>query len=508
MEPREAAVHPYAQQDWYHGGHLQGGRTLYLPMDERRRVGTTQDVFHVGSKESATQRIDPAQWDIEEFPEIRHAHLYRMRLAPGARVCPHLHDDEGDAGSLDFQLHDPEKYDVHAYRNSHEDKGSISLVGKSHVFRVAEDLGRHPRWSDPNFSAEMNRREREGREWDRQHQASLIDEYRAERDAQDRRYERSGVGWGKNTQEYRDYFGVGDSSGPAREKRLTLRDWLRNNRGQREEDMLPEDHANWRGYQLGRAHSRAGRIDVEEVERESARSSHPEHFQRGYQEGWDEVPERIAVLTNPQDTLDGTYFVRVAHVSGNTIDAIHCPFCGSGSVVARSDGSIECGFCTAAYTVQVAPQFSAFPMTADGMPYPWPGRPDGGMPVPGAEDAQGAIPGAGGPIVGGEQDQGEQGPPWAEDGEDEDEDAEPGGADDETAEQGLPTDQENNLNDQDEAEIRGAKTPPFPPKDKKTKKKSYLIGTTSVPAEEYMRHLAIKTAHNPEAMATLVRVSR
>ena len=92
----------------------------------------------------------------------------------------------------------------------------------------------------------------------------------------------------------------------------------------------------------------------------------------------------------------------------------NCPFCGSGSVTARSDGSIECGFCTAAYTVQVQPQFSAFPMSVDGAPYPFPGRDDmgmgpGGAPVP---------PGAGGAAVPGGDEGEEDGdaPPWAQDG--------------------------------------------------------------------------------------------
>lgn len=153
--PHYAGVHPYAQRDWYHGGTLDGGRTLYDKID---RSG--HGVFHVGDKDAALDRIDPKKWDSTpgEFPHVPHSRLYRLRLAPGARVCPHIHDDDEDAGSLDFRLHDPDKYDVHAYRNKYEGKpGEVSLVGKSHVFRVEEDLGRHPNWQDPEVQREWHR---------------------------------------------------------------------------------------------------------------------------------------------------------------------------------------------------------------------------------------------------------------------------------------------------------------------------------------------------------------
>lgn len=65
--------------------------------------------------------------------------------------------------------------------------------------------------------------------------------------------------------------------------------------------------------------------------------------------------------------------VRLAHDSGSTEVIYHCPFCGSGQVIARSDGTVMCEFCNAAFTVQVQPEFSAFPQTIDGQPVDIPG---------------------------------------------------------------------------------------------------------------------------------------
>lgn len=63
----------------------------------------------------------------------------------------------------------------------------------------------------------------------------------------------------------------------------------------------------------------------------------------------------------------------LAHDSGSTEVIYHCPFCGSGQVIARSDGTVMCEFCNAAFTVQVQPEFSAFPQTIDGQPVDIPG---------------------------------------------------------------------------------------------------------------------------------------
>lgn len=68
----------------------------------------------------------------------------------------------------------------------------------------------------------------------------------------------------------------------------------------------------------------------------------------------------------------------VAHDSGDGERVFHCPFCGAGQQVGRSDGTIECGFCDAHYTVQVQPNHSAAPQTIDGVPHTPPEMPGEG----------------------------------------------------------------------------------------------------------------------------------
>lgn len=71
----------------------------------------------------------------------------------------------------------------------------------------------------------------------------------------------------------------------------------------------------------------------------------------------------------------GQRLIVVAHDSGDGQTIYHCPFCGSGQVIARSDGTIECEFCHTMFTVQVQPEFNAFPQTIDGSPVQVPGMP-------------------------------------------------------------------------------------------------------------------------------------
>jgi hypothetical protein len=68
-------------------------------------------------------------------------------------------------------------------------------------------------------------------------------------------------------------------------------------------------------------------------------------------------------------------FFKIAHDSGDGETIYHCPFCGSGQVIARSDGTVECEFCHTAFTVQVQPEMPAFPQTINGMPVDVPGMP-------------------------------------------------------------------------------------------------------------------------------------
>lgn len=125
--------------DWFHGGLLGDGRSLH---DKRDWSGTGW--LHLGTREAALRRIDPACWD-PEFGWVPHARLYRLRLVPGIVVCPELHSDQDDAGSLYFRC---DVGDVHAYINECEDPGSLSLAIRPHRAWLVADEGRHPKWTD------------------------------------------------------------------------------------------------------------------------------------------------------------------------------------------------------------------------------------------------------------------------------------------------------------------------------------------------------------------------
>lgn len=99
-------------------------------------------------------------------------------------------------------------------------------------------------------------------------------------------------------------------------------------------------------------------------------------------------------------TLTGQRIIVVAHDSGDGQTIYHCPFCGSGQVIARSDRTIECEFCHTSFTVQVQPEYSAFPQTdpQTGLPIQVPGMPgqiDQPVGAPG-QDPMGADLAAGG----------------------------------------------------------------------------------------------------------------
>jgi hypothetical protein len=79
----------------------------------------------------------------------------------------------------------------------------------------------------------------------------------------------------------------------------------------------------------------------------------------------------------------------IAHDSGDGETIYHCPFCGGGNVIGRSDGTVECGFCENAFTVQIQPVHPGAPQTINGEPVEWPGQPEGTF-----QPDRGAEPGA------------------------------------------------------------------------------------------------------------------
>jgi hypothetical protein len=213
-------------------------------------------------------------------------------------------------------------------------------------------------------------------------------------------------------------------------------------------------------------------------------SRHP----RSHEDTREMSMNRVAV------TVDSAPFKMVAHVSGNQVDILHCPFCGSGAVIGRSDGTVECGFCTSVYTVQVQPQYSGFPQSVDGQPYQWPGMPDASGPgVVGPEGAPGELGPDGQPMdpndpaaMQGATDGGIGGLP-------------PGGP----AGQAAPPvegESEDGEEDDDDGDEGGN---PF------AKKKSYVTHTGAVlDADNYKAYLAIQFAANKPKVASLVKNSR
>lgn len=160
--------------------------------------------------------------------------------------------------------------------------------------------------------------------------------------------------------------------------------------------------------------------------------------------------------------------IRLGHDSGDPEVIYHCPSCGSGQVTARSDGTVECGFCKMCFTVQVQPRYPAFPQTIDGVPMEvpgmgpqWPGQDDTATR---AEEAQQGMP-----VDGAEVDA------------------------EEDSEGGFPPGEE------DEQEAEDDDVPPF-------LKKSYR-SASGVPlnADQLMRHAAMLTARRPDLMAARLR---
>jgi ribosomal protein S27AE len=343
------------------------------------------------------------------------------------------------------------------------------------------------------------------------HVSSLAEDYRLHRADQEARAEQYGHGYGEETRAF--YGDPNVAQGDRSEKSLTYKDYLQHMRQPREEEELPTDREYRRGYELAMEHAETPNRDFGEMDRAHSGSPHPEHFFNGYKQGWQNMPEqRVAVhlgFAKPGYTLGDTpKFIHLGHVSGNSIDVLHCPFCGSGAVIARSDGTIECGFCTSVFTVQVQPQYAAFPQTANGMPYPWPGQPDpgsvvapgGDMPLPGDPMGAGGLGGAPADIA---PDVDDNAPPWAQDDADEtDADDDTGEEEDGSEDDSAPPFAKPKGDGSGKAKVKGKDKPPFG-------KRSFLNSRgAELSAEDYMRHLAILHARDPREMAETIKENR
>jgi hypothetical protein len=193
--------------------------------------------------------------------------------------------------------------------------------------------------------------------------------------------------------------------------------------------------------------------------------------------GFGEMPPGVTGARKIARTIaeDMPGIVKLAHDSGNPEVVFHCPFCGSGQVIARSDGTIECGFDKACFTVQVQPRYPAFPQTINGVPMEVPGM---GPQWPGQDDetmqAQQAAQGidADDPDADGDDDN-----PFASD------DADPDA--DEDAEQ-EPTDSDGGGN-------------PF------AKKSFRTAHGGEVELGSFLRHVALEAARDRRAMLTRLK---
>jgi hypothetical protein len=162
--------------------------------------------------------------------------------------------------------------------------------------------------------------------------------------------------------------------------------------------------------------------------------------------------------------------VHTAHDSGDGQTIYHCPFCGSGQVLARSDRTIECEFCHTAFTVQVQPEFSAFPQTVNGQPMEVPGMPGQVDPMGGAPVDPNAI-GEDGSMM-------DQGDPMAADSE------------------AVDGDEEGEAEQDEEPDN------PFVSSLHRTASGAWLD------ENEYVNYLAIKHSPDPKATAAAVKAAR
>lgn len=178
---------------------------------------------------------------------------------------------------------------------------------------------------------------------------------------------------------------------------------------------------------------------------------------------------------------------RIAHDPGDPLITSHCPFCGSGQVVGRSDGTISCDFCGQNYIVRVQPAFPGMPQMPGSPGAPSDTGPDGGLVDPDALGPDG-LPPDGMPPDEDAPPPGDDGPP--ETGDEGGDDAPP------------PPDSKKDSS--------GKKTPP---KGGKSKKGSLIrtyrsLGGDVLTEDQYVRHLAAAlSGGHPAVLARLRRES-
>jgi hypothetical protein len=184
---------------------------------------------------------------------------------------------------------------------------------------------------------------------------------------------------------------------------------------------------------------------------------------------------------------------RIAHDPGDPLITSHCPFCGSGQVVGRSDGTISCDFCGQAYIVRVQPAFPGMPQMPNGPGAPSDIGPDGGVVGPDALGPDGM------PMDGGfpPDDDGEGGPPPGE------ADAGPPGA-----AGGGDGDQPPPAGDS-KKDDSGSGPPPKGKSKKKSVRRYAGLGGERLTEDQLVRHLAAAlSGYHPDVMARLRATAR
>jgi hypothetical protein len=83
---------------------------------------------------------------------------------------------------------------------------------------------------------------------------------------------------------------------------------------------------------------------------------------------------------------------KLAHDPGDMQITSHCPFCGSGQVIGRSDGNIECEFCGMTYLVRIQPMFTGMPQQPMGAGFGGPSSEASDLMSPGMIDPETGMP--------------------------------------------------------------------------------------------------------------------